>query len=61
MTEPVGTALVGSQGNLGAVEQTPLVRGLTALAAHLSWTGLTAGAGRRGPRPTHSVEAESSN
>ncbi|MFU8875431.1 PrsW family intramembrane metalloprotease [Micromonospora sp. SL4-19] len=38
------TALVGSQGNLGAVEQTLLIRGLTAPAAHLSWTGLTAGA-----------------
>ncbi|MFI6131539.1 PrsW family glutamic-type intramembrane protease [Micromonospora sp. NPDC051141] len=38
------TTLVGSQGNLGAVEQTLLIRGLTAPAAHLSWTGLTAGA-----------------
>ncbi|KIR64223.1 MULTISPECIES: PrsW family intramembrane metalloprotease [Micromonospora] len=38
------TALVQSQGNLGDVEQTLLVRGLTAPAAHLSWTGLTAGA-----------------
>ncbi|MFG1673726.1 PrsW family glutamic-type intramembrane protease [Micromonospora sp. NPDC049282] len=38
------TALVGSQGNLGAVERTLLIRGLTAPAAHLSWTGLTAGA-----------------
>ncbi|MET7832443.1 PrsW family glutamic-type intramembrane protease [Micromonospora sediminicola] len=38
------TALVGSQGNLGTVEQTLLIRGLTAPAAHLSWTGLTAGA-----------------
>ncbi|WP_431946229.1 PrsW family intramembrane metalloprotease [Micromonospora marina] len=37
-------AFVGSQGSLGAVEQTLLVRGLTAPAAHLAWTGLTAAA-----------------
>ncbi|MCZ7429929.1 PrsW family glutamic-type intramembrane protease [Micromonospora sp. WMMA1949] len=37
-------AFVGSQGNLGEVEQTLLVRGLTAPAAHLAWTGLTAAA-----------------
>ncbi|MEU8071198.1 MULTISPECIES: PrsW family glutamic-type intramembrane protease [unclassified Micromonospora] len=38
------TAFVGSQGSLGAVERTLLVRGLTAPAAHLAWTGLTAAA-----------------
>ncbi len=37
-------AFVGSQGSLGAVERTLLVRGLTAPAAHLAWTGLTAAA-----------------
>ncbi|RQX15111.1 PrsW family intramembrane metalloprotease, partial [Micromonospora chalcea] len=37
-------AFVGSEGNLGAVERTLLVRGLTAPAAHLAWTGLTAAA-----------------
>jgi RsiW-degrading membrane proteinase PrsW (M82 family) len=37
-------ALLASKGNIGAVEQTLFVRGLTAPAAHLAWTGLTAGA-----------------
>ena len=38
------TALISSNGNIGDVEQTLFVRGLTAPAAHLSWTGLTSGA-----------------
>jgi protease PrsW len=38
------TALIASGGNVGAVEQTLFLRGLTAPAAHLAWTGLTAGA-----------------
>ncbi|GGM82060.1 PrsW family intramembrane metalloprotease [Dactylosporangium sucinum] len=37
-------ALIASKGNIGAVEETLFVRGLTAPAAHLAWTGLTAGA-----------------
>lgn len=38
------TALIASNGNIGLVEQTLFVRGLTSPAAHLGWTGLTAGA-----------------
>ncbi|HEX8346349.1 MAG TPA: PrsW family intramembrane metalloprotease [Actinoplanes sp.] len=38
------TALLSSQGNIGAVEQTLFLRGLTAPAGHTAWTGLTAGA-----------------
>jgi protease PrsW len=38
------TALLSSQGNIGAVEQTLFIRGLTAPAGHTAWTGLTAGA-----------------
>ncbi|MEV6810814.1 PrsW family glutamic-type intramembrane protease [Micromonospora sp. NPDC051296] len=37
-------ALVTSKGSLGAVEEVLLFRGLTAPAAHLSWTGVTAAA-----------------
>ncbi len=38
------SALLSSQGNIGAVEQTLFIRGLTAPAGHTAWTGLTAGA-----------------
>ena len=38
------TALLSSQGNIGAVEQTLFIRGLTSPAGHTAWTGLTAGA-----------------
>ncbi|GAB2619066.1 protease PrsW [Paractinoplanes abujensis] len=38
------TALLASGGNVGSVEQTLFVRGLTAPAGHTAWTGLTAGA-----------------
>jgi protease PrsW len=38
------TALLSSQGNIGAVEQTLFIRGLTAPAGHTAWTGLTVGA-----------------
>src|SRR5690349_2181148 len=38
------TALLSSNGNIGAVEQTLFLRGLTAPAGHTAWTGLTAGA-----------------
>lgn len=38
------TALLSSDGNVGAVEETLFVRGLTAPAGHTAWTGLTAGA-----------------
>jgi RsiW-degrading membrane proteinase PrsW (M82 family) len=38
------SALLSSQGNIGSVEQTLFVRGLTAPAGHTAWTGLTAGA-----------------
>jgi RsiW-degrading membrane proteinase PrsW (M82 family) len=38
------TALLSSQGNIGAAEQTLFIRGLTAPAGHTAWTGLTAGA-----------------
>ena len=38
------SALLSSQGNIGAVEETLFVRGLTAPAGHTAWTGLTAGA-----------------
>jgi RsiW-degrading membrane proteinase PrsW (M82 family) len=38
------TALLSSQGNIGTVQETLFVRGLTAPAGHTAWTGLTAGA-----------------
>jgi protease PrsW len=38
------TALLSSQGNVGAVVETLFVRGLTAPAGHTAWTGLTCGA-----------------
>jgi RsiW-degrading membrane proteinase PrsW (M82 family) len=38
------TALISSNGNIGAVEETLFLRGLTAPAGHTAWTGLTAGA-----------------
>ena len=38
------TALLSSDGNIGAVQETLFVRGLTAPAGHTAWTGLTAGA-----------------
>lgn len=38
------TALLSSNGNIGAVEQTLFLRGLTSPAGHTAWTGLTAGA-----------------
>ena len=38
------TALLQSDGNIGAVEQTLFIRGLTSPAGHTAWTGLTAGA-----------------
>jgi RsiW-degrading membrane proteinase PrsW (M82 family) len=38
------TALLSSKGNIGAVEETLFLRGLTAPAGHTAWTGLTAGA-----------------
>jgi RsiW-degrading membrane proteinase PrsW (M82 family) len=38
------TALLSSQGNIGAVQETLFIRGLTAPAGHTAWTGLTAGA-----------------
>ena len=38
------TALLQSQGNIGDVEQTLFIRGLTAPAGHTAWTGLTGGA-----------------
>ncbi|MCM4078456.1 PrsW family intramembrane metalloprotease [Paractinoplanes hotanensis] len=38
------TALLASGGNIGSVEQTLFLRGLTAPAGHTAWTGLTAGA-----------------
>ncbi|MEU4564608.1 PrsW family glutamic-type intramembrane protease [Actinoplanes sp. NPDC023936] len=38
------TALVSSGGNVGALEETLLIRGLTAPAGHTAWTGLTCGA-----------------
>src|SRR4051794_34943669 len=38
------TALLSSRGNIGAVEETLFIRGLTAPAGHTAWTGLTAGA-----------------
>jgi RsiW-degrading membrane proteinase PrsW (M82 family) len=38
------TALLSSDGNIGAVEQTLFIRGLTSPAGHTAWTGLTAGA-----------------
>lgn len=38
------TALLSSQGNIGAVQETLFVRGLTSPAGHTAWTGLTAGA-----------------
>ena len=38
------SALLSSQGNIGALEETLFIRGLTAPAGHTAWTGLTAGA-----------------
>jgi RsiW-degrading membrane proteinase PrsW (M82 family) len=38
------TALLSSKGNIGDVEQTLFIRGLTSPAGHTAWTGLTAGA-----------------
>ncbi|WP_405674655.1 PrsW family intramembrane metalloprotease [Streptomyces sp. NBC_01511] len=38
------TALLASQGNIGDVEQTLFLRGLTSPAAHMAWTGLVCGA-----------------
>ncbi|WP_433832217.1 PrsW family intramembrane metalloprotease [Actinoplanes sp. CA-015351] len=38
------TALLSSNGNVGALEETLLVRGLTSPAGHTAWTGLTCGA-----------------
>ncbi|MFD3520009.1 PrsW family intramembrane metalloprotease [Streptomyces sp. NPDC058653] len=38
------TALLASQGNIGDVEETLLLRGLTSPAAHMAWTGLICGA-----------------
>jgi RsiW-degrading membrane proteinase PrsW (M82 family) len=38
------SALLSSQGNIGSVEETLFIRGLTAPAGHTAWTGLTAGA-----------------
>jgi protease PrsW len=38
------SALLSSQGQISAVEQTLFVRGLTAPAGHTAWTGLTVGA-----------------
>ena len=38
------TALLSSNGNIGSVEQTLFIRGLTSPAGHTAWTGLTAGA-----------------
>jgi RsiW-degrading membrane proteinase PrsW (M82 family) len=38
------SALLSSQGNIGVVEETLFIRGLTAPAGHTAWTGLTAGA-----------------
>ena len=45
------SALLSSQGNIGTVEETLFLRGLTAPAGHTAWTGLTApAAGRSRPR-----------
>ncbi|MEV0780535.1 PrsW family intramembrane metalloprotease [Streptomyces sp. NPDC050428] len=38
------TALLASQGDIGDVEQTLLLRGLTSPAAHMAWTGVICGA-----------------
>ncbi len=38
------SALLSSQGSIGAVQETLFVRGLTAPAGHTAWTGLTCGA-----------------
>jgi RsiW-degrading membrane proteinase PrsW (M82 family) len=38
------TALLASRGDIGAVQETLFIRGLTAPAGHTAWTGLTAGA-----------------
>jgi len=38
------TALLSSNGNIGSVEETLFLRGLTSPAGHTAWTGLTAGA-----------------
>ena len=37
-------ALIASKGDVGAVENVLLVRGLTSPAAHMAWTGITASA-----------------
>jgi hypothetical protein len=37
-------ALIESHVNIGDVEQTLLIRGLTSPAGHTAWTGLTCGA-----------------
>lgn len=45
--ETMGYALVAflkSQGNIGAVDQTLLLRGVLSPATHMAWTGLTAAA-----------------
>jgi RsiW-degrading membrane proteinase PrsW (M82 family) len=38
------TALLSTNGNIGSVEETLFLRGLTSPAGHTAWTGLTAGA-----------------
>jgi RsiW-degrading membrane proteinase PrsW (M82 family) len=38
------TALLSSQGQIAAVQETLFIRGLTAPAGHTAWTGLTCGA-----------------
>ena len=38
------TALLSSQGQISAVQETLFIRGLTAPAGHTAWTGLTCGA-----------------
>jgi RsiW-degrading membrane proteinase PrsW (M82 family) len=38
------TALLASKGEIAAVQETLLIRGLTAPAGHTAWTGLTCGA-----------------
>jgi protease PrsW len=38
------TSLIESKGNIGSVEQTLFLRGLTSPAGYTAWTGLTAGA-----------------
>lgn len=36
--------LIASKGNIGAVEQTLLLRGLLSPAGHMAWTGLVCAA-----------------